>query len=236
MDSDNQTLRWSLITVGIVIVCFFLGYFILSPKSAEPQTSPSTTPSSNTLATAPPQKLATESIDNSLKIVDITAEKEAERKKLAEEKKRKEQEALLAQPTPEPIPAVAPEATPKPKETDEKPTPEPDATPDIDKTVSTEPEATPTPAPETDKKPTPEPGTEGKSLFRVRVGGSFSSQDDAKALTEELRGKSISSVIKADQRGGKTIYFVQIGAYSDKKSADRAKLMLESNGYDATIH
>lgn len=249
MDQENQTLRWSLIVVGIVVVCFCLGYFVLSPKGTEPVAAATPTPFVMTPSPAP-AKLIAEQVESPLKIVDITAEKEAERKrKEAEERKRLEAQQA-AQASPEPSDAETPNPEEMPAD-DTKPvdeeTPSPEVKPSEDpSTTKKTDDSTEKPKTDSDKKPTDDEkpkDTENnkksevaKVNYRVRVGGIFKGRDDANKLVEELRGRAISSFVTADQRGGKTIYHVQIGAYSDKKSAERAKMMLESNGYDATIH
>ena len=78
MDSDNPTLRWSLAAVGVVVVCFCLGYFVFGSKgSTAPEVavaSPSPEPT--------PAALPVTMVNNQpLQVEDITAEKEAERKR-----------------------------------------------------------------------------------------------------------------------------------------------------------
>ena len=118
------------------------------------------------------------------------------------------------------------------------PTPEPDS--EKEKPLVSDKDA-PTPAPgekatitkETNGDPKETPA---KNLFRVRVGGNFQTREEAEKTSELLRGRGYAAVIKADLRGGKKVYHVQVGAYSDSKSAERTKTEMENNGFDASIH
>lgn len=221
MDSDNPTLKWSLAAVGVVVVCFCLGYFVLGSKGPAPTAQ--ATPSLATPAPQPSNLPVTMVENQELNVQDVTAEKEAERKR-KEEAERKKLEAAqkaaeeLATPDPEATPT--PEATPDP---DATPTPEPTPTPKAEATPKPEPNATPKPA-------------ESKTLFRVRVGGSFKTREEAEKTVALLQGRGYAAVIKADMRGGKKVYHVQVGAYSDEKSAERTKTEMENNGFDASIH
>jgi len=221
MDSDNPTLKWSLAAVGVVVVCFCLGYFVLGSKGPAPTLQ--ATPSSATPVPQPSNLPVTMVENQELTVQDVTAEKEAERKR-KEEAERKKREAAqkaaeeLATPDPEATPT--PEATPDP---DATPTPEPTPTPKAEATPKPEPTATPKPA-------------ESKTLFRVRVGGSFKTHEEAEKTVALLQGRGYAAVIKADMRGGKKVYHVQVGAYSDAKSAERTKTEMENNGFDASIH
>lgn len=243
MDSDNPTLKWSLAAVGVVVVCFCLGYFVFGSKgtsaSEEPSPAPLTTPS------PVPSSLPLTAVESSgLSLQDVTAEKEAERRRReeAEQKKREEAqraaEAAAAEPTP------APEEEPIENLEAPTPSPEPDKTektektaenPEPDKPTPT-PSPTPTPTPKPTTPPSAEPKPSGKSLYRVRVGGNFRSRDEAEKTSALLRGRGYAAVIKADLRGGKKVYHVQVGAYSDAKSAERTKAEMENNGFDASIH
>lgn len=236
MDSDNPTLKWSLAAVGVVVVCFCLGYFVFGSKAprlaSEPSVVAQATPS------PVPSGLPITVVDNQgLQIEDVTAEKEAQQKRKEEEERKKREaaqkaaEEALLEPTP------APEETPV--EDPDVPTPSPEP----DKTGENTEKEKPTPAPSIADKPTvtKETGTEpkdasAKSLYRVRVGGSFRSREEAEKTIELLRGRGYAAVIKADLRGGKKVYHVQVGAYSDSKSAERTKTEMENNGFDASIH
>ena len=244
MDSDNPTLRWSLAGVGVVVVCFCLGYFVFGTKgSAEPAVTVQTTPSPE----ATPASLQVTTVENQgLQVEDITAEKEAERKrkeaaekakleaKLKAEAAKAAEEALKAEATPAPDDESTDPDVAKPKADDEKPKAEdekpkaddekPKADEDKNKTDDEKPK------PEADKEPS------SKSLYRVRVGGSKSSRDDAEKLVAELRGRGYTPSIIADQRKGKTVFHVQAGAFSDADGAERRRKELENNGYDVRIN
>ncbi len=247
MDSDNPTLKWSLAAVGVVVVCFCLGYFVFGSKGGTPENTVVATPTP-----APPPSLPVTMVENQgLQVEDITAEKEADRKRREEAEKarlaaklkleQEQEQAKLVEPTPDPEVT----ATPDPEA---EPTPDPDATatPEPKTTSTPDPKATPSsdpakPAGEASKpvgdKPKPDEGKTGsKSLFRVRVGGAKASREDAEKLIAELRGQGYSPTIIADQRKGKTVFHVQLGAFSDAAAAERRKKELERNGHDVSVH
>lgn len=221
MDADNPTLKWSLAAVGVVVVCFCLGYFVLGSKG--PAQGPQPTPATATPAPQPSNLPITMVENQSLNVQEVTAEKEAERKRKEEAEKKKKEAAQAAQELATPDP----DATPTPE-----PTPDPDATPTPEPTPTPKAEATPKPEPTA----TPKPTAENKSLFRVRVGGNFKTHEEAEKTLALLQGRGYAAVIKADMRGGKKVYHVQVGAYSDQKSAERTKAEMENNGFDASIH
>ncbi|WP_395091202.1 SPOR domain-containing protein [Armatimonas sp.] len=239
-------MKWSLAAVGVVVVCFCLGYFVFGSKGGTPENIVVATPTP-----APPPSLPVTMVDNhGLQVEDITAEKEADRKRREEAEKarlaaklkleQEQEQAKLVEPTPDPDVT----ATPDP---DAMPTPDPDAmpTPEPKTTISNDPAK---PAGEASKpegeKPKqeiekPKPGEEktaSKSLFRVRVGGPKASREDAEKLIAELRGQGYSPTIIADQRKGKTVFHVQLGAFSDAAAAERRKKELERNGHDVSVH
>ena len=261
MDSENPTLKWSLAAVGVVVVCFCLGYFVFGTKGAPTDATPAVTTPSPEPTPGGLQITAVES--QGLQVEDITAEKEAARKR-KEAAERAREEAKLkaadpgfieASPSPDPDETLTdPDEDPtksknKKRNPDEDPSKtEPDpAKPDVDP-MMTEPDKTKSegdkPKVEPDK-----PKTEGeksktesektvasKNLFRVRIGGAKSTRDDAEKLVAELRGRGYTPTIIADQRKGKTIYHVQAGAFSDSDGAERRKKELENNGYDARVN
>lgn len=267
MDSDNPTLRWSLAAVGVVVVCFCLGYFVFGPKgNADPAAAVATPSPAPTPASLP----VTMVNNQPLQVEDITAEKEAERKrKEAEEKAKLEAKAKAAE---EALLAATPEPTPDAEVTDDKakpaddettkPADEKSATPDEksksadekpvtpdEKTKPAEEKAKPAdekakPAEEkskpADEKPKPKTEAEkevaAKGLFRVRIGGTKTTREDAEKLVAQLRGQGYTPAIIADQRKGKTVFHVQAGAFSDSESAERRKRELENNGYDVRIN
>jgi cell division protein FtsN len=229
MDSDNPTLKWSLAAVGVVVVCFCLGYFVLGSKGPAPTVQ--ATPSLATPAPQPSNLPVTMVENQELTVQDVTEEKEAERKRKEEAERKKREAAQKAAEelaTPDPDATPTPEATPNP---DATPTPEPTPTPKAEATPKPEPTATPIPK----ATPTPKP-IESKTLFRVRVGGTFKTHEEAEKTVALLQGRGYTAVIKADMRGGKKVYHVQVGAYSDEKSAERTKTEMENNGFDASIH
>ena len=238
MDSDSPTLKWSLAAVGVVVVCFCLGYFVFGSKGTPVVNEPSPT-----LATPspPPLSLPLTAVDNQgLRVEDVTAEKEAARKRKEEEQRakleaaQKAADAAAAEPTPAPeeVPVETPTPSPEPAKRAETSEKEKPPVPEKEK---------PTPAPADKPTVTKEAGIEpkeasAKSLYRVRVGGNFPSREDAEKTIALLRGRGYAAVIKADLRGGKKVYHVQVGAYSDSKSAERTKTEMENNGFDASIH
>ncbi len=245
MDSDNPTLKWSLAGVGVVVVCFCLGYFVFGTKGpSEPVTTVQATPS----PAATPGSLQVTSVDNQpLHVEDITAEKEAERKrKEAVEKAKLEaklkEEAAKAAATP--VPDETTSSNEEPVNTDEENT---KPATDVEKPATdVEKPATDVDKPKTDvekpktdvekPKAVAEKEPSSKSLYRVRVGGAKSSREDAERLVAELRGRGYTPSIIADQRKGKTVFHVQAGAFSDADGAERRKKELENNGYDARIN
>lgn len=237
MDSDNPTLRWSLAGVGVVVVCFCLGYFVFGTKSpAESDTIVQTTPSPE----ATPASLQVTTVENQgLQVEDITAEKEAERKRKEAAEKAKQEAKLKAEAAKAAEEALKAEATPAPdEETVEPDVAKPKADDEKPKADDEKPKADDEKPKVDDEKPKAEPDKEpsSKSLYRVRVGGSKSSRDDAEKLVAELRGRGYTPSIIADQRKGKTVFHVQAGAFSDEDGAERRRKELENNGYDVRIN
>ncbi|MES2465062.1 MAG: SPOR domain-containing protein [Armatimonadota bacterium] len=203
MDSDNSALKWTAAAVGVILVCFCLGYYVLGPNARPDGRRPAQDSSGLTIvAKAPPATPPSPGIF----ITEKTAEIEAKRKKAAEEAKKKAEEeekkkakeeeekkkaeeeaaekAALTSPSPDPTPT--PESTPTPEETA---TPEPTPTPE-----STE---TPTPATPT---PTPTPAAATRTIYRVRVGG-YDSEESARSLAAELNGRGYSTSVVTDRSG-----------------------------------
>uniref|UniRef100_UPI003752E760 SPOR domain-containing protein n=1 Tax=Armatimonas sp. TaxID=1872638 RepID=UPI003752E760 len=247
-DSDNPTLKWSLAAVGVVVVCFCLGYFVFGSKGGTPENIVVATPTP-----APPPSLPVTMVDNQgLQVEDITAEKEADRKRReaaekarleAKLKQEQEQEqAKLVEPTPDPDTTATPDpdAVPTPDpDTTATPTPDPKATATSDPVKPAEEVNKPEgdkPKQDTEKAKSDEEKTPSKSLYRVRVGEAKSSREDAEKLIAELRGQGYSPTIIADQRKGKTVFHVQLGAFSDAAAAERRKKELERNGHDVSVH
>ncbi len=262
MDSENPTLKWSLAAVGVVVVCFCLGYFVFGTKGAPSDATPAVATSSPEPTPSGLQITAVES--QGLQVEDITAEKEAARKR-KEEAERAREEAKLkaadpgiieASPSPSPDETLTDTKDEDPSKTEPDPVkPEVDPTttePDKTKSEGDKPKVEPDKTKPEGDKPKVEPDkpkTEGeksktesektvasKNLFRVRIGGAKSTRDDAEKLVAELRGRGYTPTIIADQRKGKTIYHVQAGAFSDSDGAERRKKELENNGYDARVN
>lgn len=238
MRDDAAIFKWTAVFVGVIIVCFGLGYFVLGPRAQTSsssggliieETKPGTVAVVNRPAASPePDMSVVERTDEieakrkkkeeearKKKAEEAKKEEEEEKKKKEEEEKKKAEEEAKATPTPSPTPSPTPD-TGVP------------VSPEGSAITTPEPVTTPTPA------PVPEVPRVTSDLYRVRV-GSFANRDNAQNLAAELNGRGYSTTIIRDEGGSSTTYRLQVGAYRDKKTADNTLKELKANGYDAVI-
>lgn len=250
MDNDKSLIKWSGAAVGTVIVCFFLGYFIL-PRGRTDEPTQETAMAATPTPTPAPQPLVAEPVvTQRLALTDITEKKEAERRRLEEKQK---QETLAAEKAARDAEAAAAEGnadgdgsiTMTPDTGAVPPSdggiPEPNGVPPGDaKPVREGAEGPPTPKvsvppPTGDVVPAPErrspdPAT-NDNLFRVRIGDPHASRGPADSLASELRGRGYQPIVLKTDRG----FVVQIGAFRDRKGAEEKQKELAASGYDARI-
>lgn len=246
MDNDKSLLKWSGAAVATVVVCFFLGYFILPRTRGDEPQPPAPTPSPE--PTPAPRQLAVEAVPTQrLTLNDITAQKEAERRKLEE---RKKQDALAAEKaardaetaagggaedgtltlTPDNGAIPPPDGTPPPTDGTTAP-PEPATDNPGAPRVSVPPPAGDVKPAGTEPRTGAERPTGSDSLFRVRVGDPVASRSAADTLAGELRGRGFQPIVLKTDRG----YVVQMGAFRDRKGAEEKQKELADKGYDAHI-
>lgn len=104
------------------------------------------------------------------------------------------------------------------------------------KTVVTEP-AVKTP-PEETKKPLPaKPQQTDKALFSVQI-GAFSNEQNAAALTGEMKKKGYDAFIQKDSKDpGKVLHRVLIGRFNDRKKAvEESRAILQKEGIKSVIY
>ena len=225
MDSDTPVFKWTAAAIGVILVCFCLGYFVLGPNARTGQITEvtNTSPDSNSAPAAAP--LVKPVGGDGLVVEERTDEIEAKRKKAAETAKKKADDEAKkkadadAKRKAEEAAAAAAAATPDPNPNT---TPTPDA-------------AQPTPAPDATPtlEPTPAPPV-AESVHRVRL-GSFDTRDAAKVQVSELNGRGYQATVVTEKSDGKTTYRVQLGAYKDRKAAETLQKELKANGYDAEV-
>ncbi|MGC4048117.1 MAG: SPOR domain-containing protein [Armatimonas sp.] len=216
MDSETPIIRYIAGAVGVVLICFCVGYFLLGPRpgTAAPavaQASPAPEPSA-VVVRGPAPKLT---------VLETTA---SDSQHMDAERHDATHEATPA-PTPSPQATAIPERKPK-QDGDEPikiPAPKPDALPGDDEEVK------PADPPVDAAKPA-ESGAD--TVYRVRVKDSFGSHDDAEQLASELKGRGFSATVMP---AGKGKFEVQIGAYKDKKRAEDKQKELEKNSYKTRI-
>ena len=92
MDSDNSALKWTAAAVGVILVCFCLGYYVLGPNARPGARGVGADPNGITIVATNPSP---GSPNTGIIITEKTAEIEAKRKKAAEEaaKKQADEEA-----------------------------------------------------------------------------------------------------------------------------------------------
>ena len=242
MDSETTpVVRLIAGAVGLVAVCFCVGFFLLGGRSSG---TPTTNIAAEPVATPSPLTVQA-SVSPELSVVETTSTKRASAPASLRVATRRTSEEATPAPQPTALPKArltsssdtsegvsAPSsATSKTKKTGEKshddavqlPAPDEEKKPaDPDTTAAAEGAAS-------EAKPT-EPGS--SSLYRVRVKNSFGSHDDADQLASELKGRGFAATVMPS---GKGKFQVQIGAYKDKKHAEDKQKELEKNNYDTHI-
>jgi cell division septation protein DedD len=84
--------------------------------------------------------------------------------------------------------------------------------------------------PRTVVPPEPDPAKNGRS-YRVQV-GHFDDEAAAQRLRDELARTGLSPQVVKTERGGATVYRVQVGTFKQKENADHAMEKLKSQSYD----
>ena len=236
MDSETPIVKLIAGAVGLVVVCFCVGFFLLGGRSSS---NPAPVVATRTDATPPP--LTVESANSpQLSVIETS-----ERKPTTSPSLRVGSANVTEEAVPAPRPTTEPKEKPAPSDTSEGAAPAPTSKPVAAKRKPSTGDALPLPAPRADEKePTPEPdksasGDESKpgdggsdSLYRVRVKNSFGSHDDADQLASELKGRGFAASVMP---AGKGKFQVQIGAYKDKKRAEEKQKELEKNNYETHI-
>lgn len=161
----------------------------------------------------------------------LQQELDKQRTRLTGEKPRPvPQEIITASPVPPDAKATA-TSTPVPTSRESE-APAPDATP---ADVSVAPAETPTPA-ETPAEPTPTPAATPESTGPVELQfGSFSSEENAKALIEDLAGQGQDARIEAIPTDNGTVYRVRGGGFNGTDDARTKADKLREQGIDAYI-
>ena len=242
MDSETPIIRLIAGAVGVVILCFCVGFFLLGPRGGSSATVAASVP----LAQATPSPLEVRaSSAPQLSVVETTERKPQLRTPLRVATDR----TTEASPAPSPRPALKP--SPAPDDTAEGAAAgSSDGKPGVGKSreKSSEGGVDPIqlPAPGDAEGAKPDKSADGDAataeakpadggagtLYRVRVKNSFSSHDDADQLASELKGRGFpASVMPA----GKGRFQVQIGAYKDRKGAEAKQKELAKNNYDTHI-
>ena len=237
MDSESTPIVKLIAgAVGLVVVCFCVGFFLLGGRSS----SGSAAPVAASQPDSTPSPLSLEGGDSPrLSVVETSERKPSSAPgslRVADARSAGE-----ASPAPKASPKAAP--SPVPSDTSEGaagvgagkpskvkprtsggdavliPAPHDDTTEASPRPEATEPD---------DSAPSGDPG----SLYRVRVKNSFGSHDDADQLASELKGRGFAATVMPT---GKGKFQVQIGAYKDKKRAEEKQKELEKNNYDTHI-
>lgn len=261
MDSETPLWKWMVAAGAVIIVCFFLGYFVLGPQArtggdrvgvaqasgGETTIIPTPPP---VIAPAPPRPAAT-TLESAVDVEETTAQREAQRKKEEAEKKAEaEQEAEADRKKNErdddesdDRPArSSPSAPPNENEESEDAPPAttlPSEETPVRSAENNDPDALPAApdvtAPVGTSPPAPSSGGNvGGPLYRVRV-GTFDSRTGAQNLSAELNGRGYATRLQPEQVNGRTVYHLQIGAYRDEKRAKEIQKELKTNGYEAAI-
>jgi DedD protein len=225
MDSETPIVRYIAGAVGVVLVCFCVGYFLLGPRpgSATPvvsEASPSPEPSTLVVRGPAPK----------LTVLETTPSKPPQ---LTTERRDTVPSRVEATPAPKPSPQT--EATPAPVNEGRKPRRDGDEplklpAPKADEKPADDEEVQPADPADDTTKPTDGGGPD--TVYRVRVKDSFGSHDDADQLASELKGRGFSATVMP---AGKGKFEVQIGAYKDKKRAEEKQKELEKNSYKTRI-
>lgn len=240
MDSESTPIVKLIAgAVGLVVVCFCVGFFLLGGRSS----GNGAVPVAAAQPDATPSPIALEGGDSpKLSVVETT-----ERRPSAPGNLRVADASPAGEATPAPKSTPKPHAksSPPPSDTSEGATgvgagksatnkPKSGGTGDgvqIPAPQEGTAEATPKPDATEADDPSSTPG-DAKSLYRVRVKNSFGSHDDADQLASELKGRGFAATVMP---AGKGKFQVQIGAYKDKKRAEEKQKELEKNNYDTHI-
>ena len=233
MDSETPIVKLIAGAVGLVVVCFCVGFFLLGGRAgggttnvavAQPEASPS--PLIVQSATSP-----------KLSVIETGERKSTPAPGMRVATSRSAEEAT---PGPRATPNPKSAATPLPRDTDEGVAPATDTKASSGKQKnggSVDTVQIPAPNDEGDETTSPAPPTEETppstdSLYRVRVKNAFSSHDDADQLASELKGRGFAATVMPS---GKGKFQVQIGAYKDKKRAEEKQKELEKNNYETHV-
>ena len=233
IEPETPVIKYAAVAVGVIIVCFLLGYFVLGPSARPPGTvvadggpevivQPTTIPAPPTVRPRPPAPSV--QVEERTEEVEARRKKEEERRKAEEEKRRareKEEEEKRRQEEKERREAEAKER----EEGGGDSATGPDAGTPGETTGSAEqPGGTEAPGSETPAVP----------VYRVRV-GPYDSRSGAQDLAVELNGRGYATYTVLEQANGKTVYFVQVGAHRDEATARELQKELKANGYDASV-
>ena len=236
MDSETPVLKWTAAAVGVILVCFCIGYFVLGPNGS-PTPAPGGGMSVTPVATSTLAQPSAHAVPvGGGLLVDERTDEIAAKQKAQEEAKKKLADAEATKKADSEAKAHAEEAAAAAAAVVNAPAATP--TPDVAPVAGGAPSAAPTPADAVTVPPVAAPvepsAPHPDTVYRVRV-GSFASRDAAKGLATELNGRGYTAVIVADSSGGKVGYRLQVGAYRDKKSAEGIQQELKANGYDSTV-
>lgn len=158
----------------------------------------------------------------------LQEEVDRQRARLTGEKPRSQpQEVVTASPVPPDAKATA-TSTPKPAATAEPPAPE--ATP-ADVSVAPTPEQSETPAEPT---PTPTPAVPASDAVELQF-GSFSSEENAKQLIDELAKQGQNARLEAVPTDNGTVYRVRGGGFTGTDDAKSQLEKLREQGIDAFV-
>ena len=222
MNSEAPILKWTAAVVGVILVCFCVGYFVVGRnfQSNGSDNAAVTAP----IATPTPVQVAANATpsDGGLIVSDVTdalaekkkAEDAAKAKAALDAQKKAEDAAKKKAEEDAAAKAAIASGNPSADGGDASPAPTPDGT--TPTAGGDTPVATPAPA-------TPAPAT----LYRVRV-GSFTTRDAAKSMASELRGRGYPSTVVSEGGG----FRLQVGAYAERKGAESVQQELKANGYD----
>lgn len=156
----------------------------------------------------------------------LQEEVERQRARLTGEKPRPQpQEVVTASPVPPDAKATA-TSTPTPAATSEPPAPE--ATP-ADVSVAPTPEQSETPA-----EPTPTPAAPTSDAVELQF-GSFSSEENAKQLIDELSKQGQNARLEAVPTDNGTVYRVRGGGFTGEDEAKSQLEKLREQGIDAFV-
>lgn len=216
MDSETPIIRYIAGAVGVVLICFCVGYFLLGPRPG------GATPNVAEASPAPePSTLVVRGPAPKLTVLETTG---------ADTPRMEAQRNETREATPAPTPTPLEEATPAPNGKNRR---------DGDEPIKIPAPKSEEPAPDEEVKPADPPAESSKpaeggadTVYRVRMKDSFGSHDDAEQLASELKGRGFSATVMPGSKGK---FEVQIGAYKDKKRAEEKQKELEKNSYKTRI-